>query len=443
VRIGLIVGFAFLIWLSVCGEVNAANVVSETIEYLLWLVAGGTGAGAAVTAVHRAKKVREQRDLAEAILANQTGRSRQSQDADLTVFAPPSARPESEILIQVVVHTPEREDEAKSRALMIEPTADELASIPLTIQLNQNDNIKLTLDCEGAKVFEPAQNANWNGRIVCLYFMMKLPASVSEIILLPKLRVFVNAVPAGFVVFKIKVIPNARNQPLTVAQIERQAFKWAFLSYASEDRVEVLKAAQLISALRMRYFQDVLSESPGDQWRERMFSEIDKCDVFLLFWSKHAQRSEWVLREAQYALKRSKSVSTDQPIEIVPVLLEGPPPPSPPPSLQEIHFNDPIRYVIFAEESVKERSNDHDPADIQTQTLSRGLFLKPVSQRPIPIGVVDQMLAIAGAGGEADATPGKGPVQADGGKRGIGTFTIILIALTITIVIVNLIRILG
>src|SRR4029453_8986434 len=101
------------------------------------------------------------------------------------------------------------------------------------------------------------------------------------------------------------------------------------------------KAAQLLSALRVQCFQDVLSQRPGDRWRERLFSEIEKCDVFLLFWSRYARESEWVIKEAEYALLYSKLAPTKQPREIVPILLEGPPPPAPPKSLEEINFNDP------------------------------------------------------------------------------------------------------
>ena len=132
-----------------------------------------------------------------------------------------------------------------------------------------------------------------------------------------------------------------------------RSFRKPFLSYASEDRVHVLRAAQLLEALKMQYFQDILKLSPGDRWERRLYAEIDSSDVFLLFWSRNAQQSEWVIREAEYALERAKAPSpTQAPLEIVPVLLEGPPPPLPPPSLSGIHFNDPIRHVIFAEESV-------------------------------------------------------------------------------------------
>jgi hypothetical protein len=110
----------------------------------------------------------------------------------------------------------------------------------------------------------------------------------------------------------------------------------------------------------MECFQDILSLSPGERWEQKIYAGIDTSDVFLLFWSRNAQKSEWVIREAEYALQRAQNAPLDQPLEIVPVLLEGPPPPAPPPSLKAIHFNDPIRHVIFAEECIAEARRDFD-----------------------------------------------------------------------------------
>jgi hypothetical protein len=127
-------------------------------------------------------------------------------------------------------------------------------------------------------------------------------------------------------------------------------YQYAFLSYASADRVEVLKRAQALKAIRIGFFQDLLHLEPGERWQRRLFEEIDKCDLFLLFWSSSAARSDWVLKEAQYALNRCRS-SADQLPEITPIVLEGPPIPTPPNELAEIHFNDALRYVIAAAET--------------------------------------------------------------------------------------------
>jgi hypothetical protein len=217
--------------------------------------------------------------------------------------------------------------------------------------LRHNDLIKVTLAADSTTIEEPVQKFHWNGKLAVFLFEVKLPERTEEMPVRFKVRVFVNGVPAGNVIFSVTVRPNSQAQSAAALHQEARAFRRPFLSYASQDRAQVLRAAQLISALRMEYFQDILSLEPGEQWQKRLFSEIDKCDLFLLFWSQHARDSKWVVNEAEYALLRSNLALAERPIEIVPVLLEGPPAILPPPSLEGLHFNDSLQYIIFAEES--------------------------------------------------------------------------------------------
>jgi TIR domain len=326
-------------------------------------------------------------------LAKPLGRA--TQDADVTVFAPSVAPPGDEVLVQVFVHTPDQQMLAQA-AKRIEPAAVSVASNPLELPLRPGDSIKVTLEGGAATAAEPVQSAKWNGRWVCFYFMLQLPPARAERTLTSKLRVFVNGTPAGIVVFRIKVMPNAPDLLPSVASQEARALRRHFLSYASEDRVAVLKAAQTMSALKLEFFQDLLRLSPGERWQQRLFMEIEKCDIFLLFWSRHAQQSEWVIREAEHALRCSRSAPADRPIEIVPVLLEGPPPPLPPASLSEIHFNDPIRNVIFAEENRLPPPEQLAGAPSPPSLL---LCIGPVTRALQPgLRIEPHMLGAAGAG---------------------------------------------
>ena len=68
-------------------------------------------------------------------------------------------------------------------------------------------------------------------------------------------------------------------------------------------------------------------------------------DVFFLFWSTAAKDSEWVLKEVRYAIAWHAGDDLAPP-EIVPVMIEGPPPVAPPPELKGLHFNDKFLYFI-------------------------------------------------------------------------------------------------
>ena len=58
-----------------------------------------------------------------------------------------------------------------------------------------------------------------------------------------------------------------------------------------------------------------------------------------------ASESEWVEKEVLYAIKR-KTENQEALPEIIPVIIEGPPPAKPPNSLSFIHFNDKMIYFI-------------------------------------------------------------------------------------------------
>jgi hypothetical protein len=105
------------------------------------------------------------------------------------------------------------------------------------------------------------------------------------------------------------------------------------------DLDEVMKRVQMLPRVNITFFQDLLSLEPGERWERKLYEHIDDCDVFMLFWSTAAKESKWVRKEVEYALGR-KGGDDSRPPEIVPILIEGPPVPLPPPELAHLHFND-------------------------------------------------------------------------------------------------------
>ena len=51
-------------------------------------------------------------------------------------------------------------------------------------------------------------------------------------------------------------------------------------------------------------FQSVLNLEPGDYWDKELYRLINKCELFLLFWSTAAKESKWVFKEALYTFER-------------------------------------------------------------------------------------------------------------------------------------------
>ncbi len=109
------------------------------------------------------------------------------------------------------------------------------------------------------------------------------------------------------------------------------------MSYASKDREEVLKRVQMLEVLKMKFFQDILMLDPDNRWEKTLYENIDRCNLFLLFWSQAAKDSQWILKEAEYALAHQQKNKGGEP-DLVPVVLEQHV--SPPSSLSAFHFND-------------------------------------------------------------------------------------------------------
>ena len=106
-----------------------------------------------------------------------------------------------------------------------------------------------------------------------------------------------------------------------------------------------MKRVQMLARCQISFFQDILALEPGERWERKLYEYIDQCDVFMLFWSSASKESEWVRKEVEYALKRKGTAESALP-EIVPIPLEGPPIPLPPPELSHIHFNDRLLYYM-------------------------------------------------------------------------------------------------
>jgi hypothetical protein len=269
---------------------------------------------------------------------------------DVSVFAPRSAAPGDQLLVQVFLHAfdyePEKVDAAAAAA---DPSAARKGEATLDLKLAHGDELHICIDAPGLQIDQPAQPLVWRGRARSVQFLVSVPEDHGAAPVQVRIRVLHASTPVGQVRFALQVDPQTAPQGLERVGHSAKRFSRAFLSYAHQDRVEVLKRAQALRAARIEVFQDLLSLEPGEEWNERLWSEIDQCDLFLLFWSQAARRSEWVTREVDRALANRERSGGATP-EIMPVILEGPPPPEPPERFRQLHFDDMICYLIAAQE---------------------------------------------------------------------------------------------
>jgi hypothetical protein len=267
---------------------------------------------------------------------------------DCTVFAPPSAPAGKSLFVQVFLHVPEQLDLAEAIATRIDQGSRLRSIATLQTEVARGQRLAVTLDGAGLACDAPTREVVWRGHPQAVSFRVTVPAGTSHgQEFFPVVRVSIEGVPVGFLEFAVTCESAATGEADATGRSARR-YRYAFLSHAWQDRQEVTKFARALSAARIDFFQDILSLEPGDDWEARLFEEIDRCDVFYLFWSEHAAASQMVRREADYAHQRASAFGTKVP-DITPIRLDSSPLPTHPPHpawMPRIHFDDYFRKLI-------------------------------------------------------------------------------------------------
>jgi hypothetical protein len=277
------------------------------------------------------------------------------EEVGATVYAPGQAAPGDGFLVQVFLHLPEQAASLDDIARDADEDAKRRAAARLQKKIRRGTELSLHLLMPGLDVDEPAQMCVWEGEPACVQFGVTVPEGCKPGSIIGTVTLSENSIPVGHLKFKLKVTGEAAaSVPATVAEPEPAGslvrYRQAFISYASADRPEVLKRVQMLNLAKIKFFQDLLTLEPGDSWEKLLYDYIDKSDVFFLFWSRAASESEWVKREIEYAIKAKTGEGEAGP-EIIPVIIEGPPPARPPAELSFLHFNDKLLYFINSRES--------------------------------------------------------------------------------------------
>ncbi|HKO44461.1 MAG TPA: toll/interleukin-1 receptor domain-containing protein [Pyrinomonadaceae bacterium] len=269
-----------------------------------------------------------------------------------TVFAPPAAFRGANILVQVFAHLIGDSETVKRIAAKFDEQAKRLVAKSLNNEVKRASTLTFSISMPGLEIDEPVQELIWRGQPDAIQFGVSVPENFKEQEIVGTIYVSQNGVPFGHAKFLLQITDDqktlAREQTASDKVSTWKHYKYAFISYAAVDRPEVVKRVQMLSRFHIDFFQDVLTMEPGEQWERTNYENIDKSDVFFLFWSTAARNSERVMKEIRYALGRKGPDRLAAP-EIVPVIIEGPPPVPPPAELKDIHFNDRLIYFMNAQ----------------------------------------------------------------------------------------------
>ena len=264
-------------------------------------------------------------------------------NVECSVFGPSAGPPGGTVLIQVFLHLANQAEHASFLAGAMDASAKLKGTRSLDLAIKRGARVEIALSANGLVVDEPVQSVVWRGEPAFCQFLATIPAGTSGQSFFPVVRVSVDGKLVGAIKFRLSSDATASRPVSEPLGDHAGPYKYAFVSYATKDRKEVLKRLQMLEVMKTKFFQDILSIEAGDRWKKKLYQNIDRCDLFLLFWSQAAKDSEWVIKEAEYALAHQRENPHREP-DLVPVVLEQNVPPAP--SLSAFQFNDRIGYLI-------------------------------------------------------------------------------------------------
>jgi TIR domain len=225
-----------------------------------------------------------------------------------TVFAPPEAYPGMNLMVQTFAHVAGDSEIVGELAGEFDHQAKRLAAKLLDKHVRRDTELTFSLSMPGLQIDDPVQKLVWRGQPEAIQFGVGVPEHFSEQEIIGTVYVSQSGVPFGHAKFLLRIVDLQDGLTSKIAQPEKvsawRRYEYAFISYASADRPEVLKRVQMLSRFHIDFFQDLLTLEPGEQWEQTIYQSIDRSDVFFLFWSSAARSSEWVMKEIRYALER-------------------------------------------------------------------------------------------------------------------------------------------
>lgn len=208
------------------------------------------------------------------------------------------------------------------------------------LQVQRDKTVSVILSSPDVEVLDGEDSRVWHGGYLNFSFAVQVPETYSKRQVLFRAQVYIDHVLATRLIFTAECTSPLQQK----LDILREDVLSAFVSYASEDRIWVLTAVEGMKKARsdLNIFVDVENLRSGENWKKRLFAEIDRRDILYLFWSRAASHSSWVDREWRYA-KETKGIEAVEPIP-----LEPPSICPPPKELEDKHFNESMLYIIRA-----------------------------------------------------------------------------------------------
>jgi serine/threonine protein kinase len=273
------------------------------------------------------------------------------EDVQFTVFRPTVVSPQKWYPLLAFAHNAERRPEAdpdepdpveevrrqaervlgKQAKDYKDRTQDALQAVP------REGELTFLPEMDGVEFNPPRRTFRWSESVHREEFRLRAGRELDGKMARGRLSVFLGGILLADVALAFRVDGRlvAEKEPLTPT--ETRPYRKIFASYSHQDLEIVRQLEHYAETLGDRYLRDWTHLRAGEVWNERLMELIQEADVFQLFWSTNAMRSQFVRREWQHAL------SLGRPSFVRPTYWEDPMPTSPeedlpPEALLRLHF---------------------------------------------------------------------------------------------------------
>jgi TIR domain len=265
----------------------------------------------------------------------------QSEPVLLGVAAPRQAAPGSSFNVRFVAYVAAAKQLAEHHLKDLGDAGDRMVTdISPDRQARWRVGAPITVRLTGEHVrFTPVERSfEWNGRENLVSFAVTVDADAPRTKLQLCFHVLLDGLEIAFIPVGLAVGDDSTETGMH--ETTAHAPSSAFASYSSKDAELVTRSLSTLAhwAPTLDIFQDCLDLTPNEAFKPQLEVQIVKRDVFLLFWSRHARDSKWVLWEFETArAKRGMDA-------ILPMPLEDPTLAPPPPGFEDKHLRD--RFMI-------------------------------------------------------------------------------------------------
>lgn len=263
-------------------------------------------------------------------------RRTRSDDVYSSVYGPAEVKRDTNMLVQVFLHTASSEKMVQIIASQVDKNAERRGYTPLSCKMKKGDKADVEINIYDKKLIKNEKKSIvWNGVYTQCTFRHFIDDSIAADNLYCEVNIYVNGVPVGCTSFLTEIVSHeARN---LYAMPDAKKFEKIFVSYSHQDYDRVKYLVQGFRAQGIDYFFDNHNLRSGDIYSERIFEYIDKADLFMLCWSANARESEYVEKELKRALSHVyPQVARDsETLKIRPISIE--PRAEFPPSIRDIY----------------------------------------------------------------------------------------------------------